>query len=246
MRDKNGCITCRVRQKKCSGVEPGQNVCGDCQRLNIQCLGVQHNRPDWLRNPEALKETKHRIKHFLTEYPVPRGRGPAPERPHLDFLDLIQKYSPRVPSLDECKNLTIKSERLYRMEPDSPPHTGYLNVQSAHYTPSTPSPSSSYAAMPRTPSSADGSLFTTDMQACNYPDGMFAHDAFMAQPVGAAYHEMPYVPYDAYNSNMVSAPVSPVSPYRHDYSQTLIITSPVAPFPNEYLSEQLPSPSARR
>ncbi|KDN51051.1 hypothetical protein RSAG8_00680, partial [Rhizoctonia solani AG-8 WAC10335] len=50
MRDKNGCITCRVRQKKCSGLEAGQMSCTDCLRLNIQCLGVSHNRPDWLRN----------------------------------------------------------------------------------------------------------------------------------------------------------------------------------------------------
>ncbi|CAE6401383.1 unnamed protein product [Rhizoctonia solani] len=101
MRDKNGCITCRVRQKKCSGVEAGQTSCTDCLRLNIQCLGVSHNRPGWLRNPEALKETKYRIKHHLTEYPVPRGRGPTPKRPHLDFYDLIEKYSPRTPGAGE-------------------------------------------------------------------------------------------------------------------------------------------------
>jgi hypothetical protein len=68
VRDKNGCITCRVRQKvsgthrfysarthgsvvqKCAGITPGESSCTDCRRLNIQCLGVQHNRPDWLRN----------------------------------------------------------------------------------------------------------------------------------------------------------------------------------------------------
>ncbi|CAE6500677.1 unnamed protein product [Rhizoctonia solani] len=182
MRDKNGCITCRVRQKKCSGLEAGQMSCTDCLRLNIQCLGVSHNRPDWLRNPEALKETKYRIKHHLTEHPVPRGRGPAPKRPHLDFYDLIEKYSPRIPTTEEY----VQLDRLQRMSPESPSQTtnyssGYLSVQSNHYTsPTTPSPSSSYAAMPRTPTSTEDSLFvSTDM--CNYPGGIMNQEIFYSQ-----------------------------------------------------------------
>ncbi|KAG8722477.1 hypothetical protein FRC08_001532 [Ceratobasidium sp. 394] len=196
MRDKTGCITCRVRQKvsgilniwnshthylvlqKCTGIAPGEVDCGDCIRLNIHCLGVHHNRPDWLRNPEALKETKYRIKHHLTEYPVPRGRGPAPVRPFLSFQDLIEKYSPQrfVPSGSASPNL--ESERLYRIEPDSPvayapsQSASYLSVQTNLYpSPNTPSPSTPYTSMPLTPSSSDGSLFVSPDAPvpCGYP-----------------------------------------------------------------------------
>ncbi|KAG8733063.1 hypothetical protein FRC11_008944, partial [Ceratobasidium sp. 423] len=181
MRDKNGCITCRVRQKKCSGVEAGQTSCGDCLRLNIQCLGVSHNRPDWLRNPDALKETKYRIKHHLAEHPVPRGRGPAPKRPHLDFHDLIEKYSPHIPTAEEYDQ-TLRLDKLQRMSPESPSHTTtsyssrYLSMQSSHYgSPNTPSPSSSYAPMPRTPTSTGGSLFiSTDI----FPAGTMSQEFY--------------------------------------------------------------------
>ena len=271
MRDKNGCITCRVRQKKCSGVEPGRSECTDCLRLNIQCLGVQHNRPDWLRNADALKETKHRIKHHLTEYPVPRGRGPAPERPYLNFNDLIQKYSPKIPLPDapitpteDFKNLSIISERLYRMEPDSPTHTGkYLTVQHHAYTPGTPSPSSSYAPMPRTPTSTDGSLFISpDIHAC-YPNSMLPQGGYMPQTgshtsapaprqqylpghnaAGTAYHEIPYVPQLEMYDGMMS--VSPTSPYRNGYPEDLFLTSPISPFSDSYLPDHHASPSVRR
>ncbi|CAE7084672.1 unnamed protein product [Rhizoctonia solani] len=265
MRDKNGCITCRVRQKvgvapiksdtrteggfqKCSGVEPGQASCSDCLRLNIQCLGVSHNRPDWLRNPEALKETKYRIKHHLTEHPVPRGRGPAPKRPHLDFYDLIEKYSPRIPTAEEYVTL----DRLQRMSPESPSQTtnyssGYLSVQGSHYTsPTTPSPSSSYAAMPRTPTSTEGSLFvSTDM--CNYPGGMMNQEIFYNQQAPA------YVPQNESFDHLVSPSSSQLSaggsPYRltHASPDSLFLTSPISPYyyAPDYLSEHT-SPSARR
>ncbi|KAF8607950.1 hypothetical protein BDV93DRAFT_589588 [Ceratobasidium sp. AG-I] len=116
MRNKDNCITCRVRQKKCTGIQPGDISCGDCSRLNIQCLGVQHNRPDWLRNPDAVKETRYRIKRHLTEYPVPRGRGLAPSRPFLDFYDLIERYSPRIPGSETLNPLSVQSGQLYQME----------------------------------------------------------------------------------------------------------------------------------
>ncbi|EUC57847.1 hypothetical protein RSOL_231670 [Rhizoctonia solani AG-3 Rhs1AP] len=248
MRDKNGCITCRVRQKKCSGVEADQTCCGDCLRLNIQCLGVSHNRPDWLRNPEALKETKYRIKHHLTEHPVPRGRGPAPTRPHLAFYDLIEKYSPRIPTADEY----VKLDRLERMSPESPSQTtnyssGYLSVQGSHYTSTnTPSPSSSYAAMPRTPTSTEDSLFvSTDM--CNYPGGIMNQGMFYSQQAPA------YIPQDESFEHLVSptnSQLSVDSPYRltHASPDSLFLTSPISPYypyVHDYLSEHT-SPSARR
>ncbi|KAJ1308733.1 hypothetical protein OPQ81_004424 [Rhizoctonia solani] len=257
MRDKNGCITCRVRQKKCSGMEANQRSCGDCLRLNIQCLGVSHNRPDWLRNPEALKETKYRIKHYLAEHPVPRGRGPVPKRPHLNFLDLIEKYSPRIPTADEYDQPAqpVGLDRLQRVAPGSPSQitnysSGYLSVQGGQYgSPTTPSPSSSYAPMPRTPSSADGSLFvSTDM--CNYSGGMMSQEFFYGQP-GTA-HRDAYVPQQEpfdYLASPSSSQLSPGSPYRltHTSPDSLFLTSPISPYYQYHRDMPMyPSPSARR
>ncbi|CAE6535144.1 unnamed protein product [Rhizoctonia solani] len=44
-------------------------------------------------------EVMHRIKHYLTEQPVPCGDCQAPKRPDLGFLGLIEKYSSRIPSV---------------------------------------------------------------------------------------------------------------------------------------------------
>ncbi|CAE6390214.1 unnamed protein product [Rhizoctonia solani] len=230
MRDKNGCITCRVRQKKCGGVEANQTSCVDCLRLNIQCLGVTHNRPDWLRNPDALKETKYRIKHHLTEHPVPRGRGPAPERPHLDFYDLIEKYSPRIPTTEECRQY-IKLDQLQPMSPESPSTNypgGYLSVPNSHYgSPTASSPSSSYTAMPSTPTNLSDDLFApTDM--CNYSGGMITPELFYNQQ-GIVYHDA-YVPANIAFEQSVSA-ISQIptsgSPYRLNYAppESLFLTS---------------------
>ncbi|KAH7343712.1 hypothetical protein B0J17DRAFT_187951 [Rhizoctonia solani] len=237
MRDKNGCITCRVRQKKCSGIEAGETSCSDCLRLNIQCLGVSHNRPDWLRNPEALKETKYRIKHHLTEHPVPRGRGPAPKRPHLDFYDLIEQYSPRMPTAEEYEQ-SMKLDQLQRMSPESPSHTTnypskYLSVQSSHHaSPNTPSPSTSYSPMPR---------------------GVMNQEFFYNQQ-GAIYHDA-YVSQNEAFEHLVSPTGSQQStggsPYRLAHSppdSLFLTTNPMSTYyqyPNDYLSEHI-SPSARR
>ncbi|QRV72484.1 Fungal Zn(2)-Cys(6) binuclear cluster domain [Ceratobasidium sp. AG-Ba] len=247
MRDKSGCITCRVRQKKCNGIAPGETDCGDCIRLNIHCLGVHHNRPDWLRNQEALKETKYRIKHHLTEYPVPRGRGPAPERPFLSFQDLIDKYSPQKYPASGSVSPNLQSDGLIRMEPESPviytpsQAGGYLSVQTNLYpSQNTPSPSTSYTPMPLTPSSSDGSLFMSPEVPCGY----HFQPEFVNQPVGqgAAYH-------DAYLPELSAYPTMHASargPYRHQHSQSLFLTSPVEPQPYQLEYLDYVRPSARR
>ncbi|KAG8690773.1 hypothetical protein FRC11_009206 [Ceratobasidium sp. 423] len=185
MRGPDACITCRVRQKKCSGVEADQSSCGDCLRLNIQCLGVSHNRPDWLRNPEALKETKYRIKCHLTEFPVPRGRGPSPKRPYLDFLDLIEKYAPRIPTLEE-DGRSVEIEQPQQMLPEllSPTTNysgGYFSVESSYSLTRWPSPEPSYFPMPPSPTYPYTSLFVPAEAYYNYPGGPMGQGGMMNQ-----------------------------------------------------------------
>jgi len=249
MRDKTGCITCRVRQKKCTGIAAGEVNCGDCIRLNIQCLGVHHNRPDWLRNPDALKETKYRIKHHLTEYPVPRGRGPAPVRPFLSFHDLIEAYSPRILSSGSTSP-SLEPDRLFRIEPDSPvaytpsQSAGHLSVQTDLYLlPTTPSPSTSYTRTPLTPSSSDGGLFPSpDVPLpCRHP---FQTDYdYMNQHASVTFHEAAYIP-----ELQGYVHINPHSrgPYRHQHSESLFLTSPVESQQYQYGHQDYVRPSARR
>ncbi|CAE6474796.1 unnamed protein product [Rhizoctonia solani] len=216
-RNSNNCVTCRVRHKKCGGFDAGQTSCNDCLRLNIQCLGISHNRPDWLRNPEALKETKYRIKRHLTEHPVPRGRGLDPGRPHLDFCDLIERYSPRT-STPEEHDRSVEVGQLQRMMPEilSPTtdySSGYLSNSLADgYSPTRwptpePSPSPSYTPTPFWSTYTGGSLFVS-------PGGMINQ--------GFSYTQQDYrdqlftdATYYSYNPHVPDEPyfTSPISPY---------------------------------
>ncbi|CAE6441251.1 fungal zn(2)-Cys(6) binuclear cluster domain-containing protein [Rhizoctonia solani AG-1 IA] len=71
LRSKEGCLTCRIRGKKCDqgklteddAQHPG---CAACRRLRIECLGYARNRPEWLKGPQ-VDEFKRTIKMFLAE-----------------------------------------------------------------------------------------------------------------------------------------------------------------------------------
>ncbi|KAH8834810.1 hypothetical protein DL96DRAFT_5926 [Flagelloscypha sp. PMI_526] len=39
LRSKTGCISCRVRRKKCDEIMNEAGACGTCVRLRIKCLG---------------------------------------------------------------------------------------------------------------------------------------------------------------------------------------------------------------
>jgi hypothetical protein len=85
-----GCLTCRVRRKKCTGMPEGGGACESCQRLCIECLGYSAKRPAWMQvggvsklfphsyshiskqNAEQLAECRREIRLWLAE----RGKGP--------------------------------------------------------------------------------------------------------------------------------------------------------------------------
>ncbi|QRV84280.1 Fungal Zn(2)-Cys(6) binuclear cluster domain [Ceratobasidium sp. AG-Ba] len=73
LRSKEGCLTCRIRGKKCdqgkNDNEDAQTAhpgCAACRRLRIECLGYARNRPEWLKGPQ-VDEFKRTIKMFLAE-----------------------------------------------------------------------------------------------------------------------------------------------------------------------------------
>ncbi|KAH3667918.1 hypothetical protein WICMUC_005131 [Wickerhamomyces mucosus] len=50
----HGCITCKIRKKKCSGDKP---ICSDCKRLNKNCVWIDENMSN-----EKIKEIRKRVK----------------------------------------------------------------------------------------------------------------------------------------------------------------------------------------
>ena len=63
-RAKTGCITCRLRKKRC---DEGKPKCAACERLGIECLGYGVKRPKWLRDEHAAKRTKLEIKEKVSQ-----------------------------------------------------------------------------------------------------------------------------------------------------------------------------------
>ncbi|KAI5957286.1 hypothetical protein KGF54_000214 [Candida jiufengensis] len=54
-RSKLGCLTCKIRKKKCDELKP---KCGDCNRLNKKCYYVDYNK----MNQEEIKELKKKVE----------------------------------------------------------------------------------------------------------------------------------------------------------------------------------------
>ncbi|KAF8608008.1 hypothetical protein BDV93DRAFT_552809 [Ceratobasidium sp. AG-I] len=73
-RTRRGCLTCRIRKKKCDSLRPS---CTKCTRLHVQCLGYASDRPDWLKakltQGDCAKAYTQAIKCFLSEYPAAKA-----------------------------------------------------------------------------------------------------------------------------------------------------------------------------
>jgi hypothetical protein len=46
---QSGCVTCRIRRKRCDEQLDANGACMTCARLQIECLGFTAKRPDWCR-----------------------------------------------------------------------------------------------------------------------------------------------------------------------------------------------------
>ncbi|KAG8818897.1 hypothetical protein FRC19_010251 [Serendipita sp. 401] len=81
-RTKAGCITCRVRGKKCdeTRMDNGE-TCETCKRLRLHCLGFQDRRPDWLRSKENIKTWRKRVTDFLLSQGLVKGHAGCGLRP---------------------------------------------------------------------------------------------------------------------------------------------------------------------
>lgn len=63
-RTKDGCWTCRVRRKKCSGERPD---CIVCVHLGVQCDGFGLERPRFMASKKEQKEKRREIKRITDQ-----------------------------------------------------------------------------------------------------------------------------------------------------------------------------------
>ncbi|WVF69939.1 hypothetical protein IAT40_004724 [Kwoniella sp. CBS 6097] len=84
-RGKTGCITCRLRKKRCDEAKP---ICATCTRLGIECMGYGAKRPKWLREKENAKKAKQDIKDIVSSRrssKVTKGPGSAEYGDKVDY-----------------------------------------------------------------------------------------------------------------------------------------------------------------
>ncbi|KAF8606510.1 hypothetical protein BDV93DRAFT_553680 [Ceratobasidium sp. AG-I] len=92
IRSKDGCLTCRIRRKKCDGSRDHADGCETCARLHIECLGYSTKRPEWLKG-EQVNDYKRRIKHFLADHNA-KSSSRVQEGAFLKLADLRAPPTP--------------------------------------------------------------------------------------------------------------------------------------------------------
>lgn len=93
VRSKDGCLTCRIRRKKCDGARDHDGGCDTCARLHIECLGYSTKRPEWLKG-EHVNAFKRKIKHFLADHNA-KSSSRVQEGAFLNLSDLRTPPAPR-------------------------------------------------------------------------------------------------------------------------------------------------------
>ncbi|KAJ1307366.1 hypothetical protein OPQ81_001471 [Rhizoctonia solani] len=92
IRTKGGCLTCRIRRKKCDESRDFEGGCETCARLHIECLGYSTKRPDWLKGAR-VDDYKRKIKHFLADHSA-RSSARSSQEPFLELHHLRNSSSP--------------------------------------------------------------------------------------------------------------------------------------------------------
>ncbi|KAJ1308735.1 hypothetical protein OPQ81_004426 [Rhizoctonia solani] len=163
-RTRRGCLTCRIRKKKCDCTRPS---CTKCDRLHVQCLGYASDRPEWLKGENA-KEYTQAIKCFLSEYPPAKAYDdPVPYlvlKPTAEVEQTLTRDPNRFnPVCFDPENATLKRWVPTPLPPRTSPKVGFPTpaavapVPSSSFTPYQP-PSNNFSSpypaptpSPRTP-----------------------------------------------------------------------------------------------
>ncbi|WVQ97982.1 hypothetical protein IAU59_005102 [Kwoniella sp. CBS 9459] len=90
-RGKTGCITCRLRKKRCDEAKP---TCATCARLGIECMGYGAKRPKWLREKDNAKKAKQNIKEIVSSRRTSKvSKGPGSSAEYGDKVDYSREGS---------------------------------------------------------------------------------------------------------------------------------------------------------
>ncbi|RXK36475.1 hypothetical protein M231_06259 [Tremella mesenterica] len=68
-RTKTGCLTCRLRKKRC---DEGKPVCACCTRLGLECMGYEEKRPRWMNQRDVVTRTAAELTDTINQ--VKRGK----------------------------------------------------------------------------------------------------------------------------------------------------------------------------
>ncbi|KAG8714515.1 hypothetical protein FRC11_008160 [Ceratobasidium sp. 423] len=144
-RTRRGCLTCRIRKKKCDCTRPS---CTKCERLHVQCLGYASDRPDWLKGENA-KEYTQAIKCFLSEYPPAKAYDdPVPYlvlKPTAEVEQILTRDPNRFnPVCFDPENATLKRWLPIPPPPRTSPKVAFPTPAIAAVGPSSSFTSSSY------------------------------------------------------------------------------------------------------
>lgn len=160
-RSKQGCLTCKIRKKKCNEARP---VCADCARLNKECVWVDYNS----MSEEQIRMLRERVEHeesvlklrkrktrdpSTVVVPTPHHTNP----PEANILETNSQDSPmtyinathklhesytRISDNDKLKNSDLS--KLFRVFNSSPspssnsPVPTISSLQQAFVTPNSP------------------------------------------------------------------------------------------------------------
>ncbi|WVW78542.1 hypothetical protein I302_100497 [Kwoniella bestiolae CBS 10118] len=99
-RGKTGCITCRLRKKRCDEAKP---ICATCSRLGIECMGYGVKRPKWLKENDNAKKTKQNIKQIVLSRRSQKGK----QKEH----HTVDGSSSNLTDYDDTQNVPVTNDR---------------------------------------------------------------------------------------------------------------------------------------
>ncbi|KAG9039385.1 hypothetical protein FRB95_010673 [Tulasnella sp. JGI-2019a] len=240
-RSKSGCMTCRIRRKKCDLEREGDS-CKTCLRLHIECLGWGAKRPDALRDPNVVKECQNMIKVFLASNNMIKGSArsavPHPAQPASPSSSSSANAGgggagdPGQPSYVGASFLTfdnLKRDEYGTFElhdyPTAPAKKGRVSPKKPKGRQAAPT----QAPAPVEDEDADGSVEDFDEQMDDEHSGNNTSSSFPRHPLSPDYPPPPPIGYDQYRvrHNMYSNPPHQ-SPYpgppSHPYAQSALRT----------------------
>lgn len=202
-RTRRGCLTCRIRKKKCDSLRPS---CTKCTRLHVQCLGYASDRPDWLKG-DCAKAYTQAIKCFLSEYPAAKAYSDPVPFLVLKTTPEVEQWLSRDPGAFNPFFFDPELGGLRQWTPSAPPpaddthgvqfpgNSGGEPPFSSHYEvhpgggspshgPHTPSPVTPYIYLPETSFSG----YPLNIDGAQNAPWSYGHEQYQSlQPI-------PYVP----------------------------------------------------